>query len=151
MRSVHREAMVPYTADAMYGLVDDIERYPEFLPWCREAVVLERWDREVEARLTLSRGGVTRSFTTRNRMEPGRLIDITLVDGPFRHLEGEWRFEPLREDASRVSLDMHFDFSNHLISAVVGPVFHQIANSLVDAFTRRARQIHGPGQASPGG
>lgn len=143
MRKVHREALVPYSAREMYDLVNDIESYPDFLPWCREARVLEHWDNELHARLTLSKGGVRRSFTTRNRMEPGRLIDITLVDGPFRHLDGEWHFEPLRDDASRVSLDMHFDFSGPLIAAMVGPVFHQIANSLVDAFTRRARDVHG--------
>ena len=142
MRSVQREALVPYSAEAMYQLVNDIERYPEFLPWCREARLLESTDSALTARLTLVKGGLRRSFTTRNRMEAGRLIDIQLVDGPFRHLEGEWRFEPLRDNASKVKLDMRFEVAG-LLDAVLGPVFHQIANSLVDAFVRRAREIHG--------
>ncbi|MCP1727005.1 ribosome-associated toxin RatA of RatAB toxin-antitoxin module [Natronospira proteinivora] len=142
MRSVQREALVPYSAEAMYDLVNDIERYPDFLPWCREARVLESADTELTASLTLIKGGLRRSFTTRNRMEPGRLIDIQLVDGPFRHLEGEWRFEPLRDDASKVKLDMRFEVAG-LLDAVLGPVFHQIANSLVDAFVRRAQDRHG--------
>jgi len=142
MRSVQREALVPYSAEAMYQLVNDIERYPEFLPWCREARLLDSTESELTARLTLVKGGLRRSFTTRNRMEAGRLIDIQLVDGPFRHLEGEWRFEPLRDNASKVKLDMRFEVAG-LLDAVLGPVFHQIANSLVDAFVRRAREIHG--------
>jgi ribosome-associated toxin RatA of RatAB toxin-antitoxin module len=143
MRTVHREAIVPHAAETMYDLVNDIEAYPRFLPWCPESEVLERGEHEVKARLTLSRGGLRRSFTTLNRMEPGRLIDITLIDGPFRHLEGEWHFHPLRQDASRVSLDMSFDFSSRVIDAMLGPVFHQVANSLVDAFVRRARELYG--------
>lgn len=143
MRSVEREALVPYSAEAMYDLVNDIEAYPGFLPWCREARIQSRSEQEVIASLTLSKGGIRRSFTTRNRLEPGRLIDIQLVDGPFRHLEGEWRFEPLREDASKVRLDMRFEVASGVLDTVLGPIFHQIANSLVDAFVRRAQVIHG--------
>jgi ribosome-associated toxin RatA of RatAB toxin-antitoxin module len=128
----------------MYALVNDIESYPRFLPWCREATVLSRaGDEELTARVSLAKGGIRKSFTTRNRMEPGRLIDIQLVDGPFRHLEGEWRFEPLRDDASKVKLNMRFEISHGVLDAVFGPVFHQIANSLVDAFVRRAKEVHG--------
>jgi len=143
MRNVEREALVPYSAAAMYGLVNDIERYPEFLPWCREAKLLSSTEHELMASLTLVKGGIRRSFTTRNTMQPGRMIDIQLVDGPFRHLEGEWHFEPLRDDASKVRLDMRFEVASGVLDAVLGPVFHQIANSLVDAFVRRAREVHG--------
>ncbi|MEA5446900.1 type II toxin-antitoxin system RatA family toxin [Gammaproteobacteria bacterium AB-CW1] len=145
MRKVQREALVPFSAQAMFELVNDIESYPQFLPWCRDAKVLSREEHELTASLTLAKGGIHRSFTTRNSMEPGQLIDIRLVDGPFRHLEGEWRFEALREDASKVKLDMSFEVSSGVLSAVLGPVFHQIANSLVDAFVRRAHQVHGRG------
>ncbi|MDQ2069108.1 type II toxin-antitoxin system RatA family toxin [Natronospira bacteriovora] len=145
MRTVKREALVPFSAQAMYDLVNDIESYPRFLPWCREARVLSREETEVTASLTLAKGGLRKSFTTRNTMEPGRLIDIQLVDGPFRHLEGEWRFEPLREDASKVKLDMRFDISHSVLDAVLGPIFYQISNSLVDAFVRRANDVHGSG------
>jgi len=143
VRTVEREALVPYSAEAMYELVNDIESYPGFLPWCRDARVLSRSENELTASLSLAKGGIRKSFTTRNRMEPGRLIDIQLVDGPFRHLEGEWRFEPLREDASKVKLDMRFEISHGMLDAVFGPIFHQIGNSLVDAFVRRANDIHG--------
>lgn len=143
MRSVEREALVPYSAEAMYELVNDVESYPRFLPWCRSAEIRSQGENEVTASLTLAKGGIRRSFTTRNRLEPGRLIDIQLVDGPFRHLEGEWRFHPLRDDASKVTLDMRFEVASGVFDAVLGPIFHQIANSLVDAFVQRARDIHG--------
>ncbi len=143
MAIVSRSAIVPYTSAQMYQLVDNIERYPEFLPWCRSSEVLQRDDDEVRATLELARGGIQKSFTTLNRLQKNKMIEIRLVDGPFRHLEGFWRFEPLQDKACKVLLDMEFEFANKLLSIAIGPVFHQIANSLVDAFCERAQQVYG--------
>lgn len=142
MRRVNRSAIVPYTADAMFALVNDIASYPRFLPWCRNAKVLESSPRQVTASLELSRGGVHKWFTTLNHLEPGRRIDMTLLDGPFKHLEGHWLFEPMGDAGCKASLSMAFEFSNPLLDMMFGPVFHQICNSLLDAFAQRAHDLH---------
>ncbi|MFP4080971.1 MAG: type II toxin-antitoxin system RatA family toxin, partial [Ectothiorhodospira sp.] len=98
---------------------------------------------EVTARVELAKGAVRKSFTTRNRLQRHKMIEMRLVDGPFRQLEGFWRFDPLEDGRTQVGLDLDFEFSSRLVSTVVGPVFHQIANSLVDAFSKRAREVYG--------
>lgn len=143
MRRVNKSALVPYPARQMYDLVNDVERYPEFLPWCRGAQVLSQSDSEMRARLDLARGGLHKTFTTRNVLEPGQSITMTLENGPFRHLEGRWRFADLGTDGSKVSLDMEFEFAGALLDLMAGPVFHEISNSLVDAFIKRAASLHG--------
>ncbi|HEX6550498.1 MAG TPA: type II toxin-antitoxin system RatA family toxin [Gammaproteobacteria bacterium] len=143
MRRVNKSALVPYPARQMYDLVNDVERYPEFLPWCRGAQVLSQSDSEMRARLDLARGGLHKTFTTRNVLEPGQSITMTLENGPFRHLEGRWSFADLGPDGSKVSLDMEFEFAGALLDLMAGPVFHEISNSLVDAFIKRAASLHG--------
>ncbi len=127
----------------MYALVSDIEAYPEFLPWCRSTQVLSRSEDEVRAVIEMVKGRVHKSFSTINRMQHHKMIDIRLLEGPFRRLEGYWRFDPLRADASKVSLDMEFEFASPLLRMAVEPVFKQIANSLVDAFCKRAVDLYG--------
>lgn len=143
MRTVHRNALVPYPASEMYALVNDVERYPEFLPWCRRATILSQTEAEMRATLDLARGGFHRSFTTLNRLVPGRSITITLEHGPFRRLEGRWHFTDLDHEGSKVTLDMEFEFTSGLVDMMAGPIFHEICNSLVDAFIRRAAALHG--------
>lgn len=144
MATVSRSALVPYPPQRMFELVNDVRRYPEFLPWCAATEILEDKPDEMLARLDLAFGGLKKSFTTRNRLQPGKMIEIRLVDGPFHHLEGFWRFNPLGGgDACKIMLDMEFDFSTPLVKFAFGPVFTQIANSLVDAFTKRARELYG--------
>lgn len=138
---VERAAVVPYSARAMFNLVNDVERYPEFLPYCRSATVLEHVDDRMLARIELAKGALHKSFTTRNRLLPDRSIRLELVEGPFRSLQGLWTFEDLTEFEARVALDLEFEFANRLIALAVGPVFHHLANSLVDAFVQRARQL----------
>lgn len=142
MTTIHRHALTPFSADQMFALVDDIEAYPAFLQWCRSADVISRDIDVVTARLELAKGSVHKTFTTQNRLMPGKMIEMKLVEGPFRHLEGFWKFEALREDACKISLDLEFDFSSKMLSMVVGPVFSQVANTLVDAFCRRAELIY---------
>jgi len=143
MAMVKRSALVPYRADFMYGLVDDIESYPRFLPWCRSATVDRINEDEVRATIQISKGALQKSFTTINRLQKNKMMEIRLVEGPFKRLEGFWQFDALSESACKVSLHLNFEFAGPVISRVVGPVFHQIANSLVDAFCKRARDLHG--------
>lgn len=143
MTTVSRSALVHYTPQQMYALVDDIEHYADFLPWCRQTEILSRDANEVKASIELARGGVRKTFATHNRMQPGKMIEIRLIEGPFSHLHGFWRFDPLGDAACKVSLDMEFDFSNRLLGLAIGPVFTQIVNTLVDAFVKRAREVYG--------
>jgi ribosome-associated toxin RatA of RatAB toxin-antitoxin module len=141
--TVKKSALILYSAAEMYALVSDIESYPEFLPWCRSTQVLSRSEDEVRAVIEMVKGRVHKSFSTINRMQHHKMIDIRLLEGPFRRLEGYWRFDPLRVDASKVSLDMEFEFASPLLRMAVEPVFKQIANSLVDAFCKRAVDLYG--------
>ena len=138
MRTVNKSALVPYPAESMYALVNDVAHYPEFLPWCRSARILSQGDTEMRASLEFARGGFHKTFTTRNSMQPGQNIVITLEDGPFRQLQGHWHFENLGATGSKVSLNMEFEFAGALLDRMAGPVFHEICNSLVNAFTQRA-------------
>ena len=143
MTTINKSALVPYTAAEMFALVDDIEAYPEFLPGCRRTQVHSRSADEVRATIELSKGGVEKAFTTCNRIQQNKMIEVRLIEGPFKHLNGFWRFDPLGEDGCKVALDLEFEFASRLLSAVVGPVFSQIANSLVDSFLKRAVEVYG--------
>jgi ribosome-associated toxin RatA of RatAB toxin-antitoxin module len=144
VESVDRSALVPYTPREMFELVIDIDSYPRFLPWCHGARILSRDIDEVRARIEFAVGGMTRSFTTRNRHQINKMIEMHLVDGPFSRLNGFWRFDPLGEEGSKIALFLEYDFSNRVLGMVVGPIFGQIANTLVDAFQQRAVEIYGP-------
>ncbi len=143
MTAVSKSALVPYTAAEMFALVDDIDVYADFLPWCRSATVHERRNDEVRATIEVAKGAVQKSFTTVNRLQRDKMIEMRLVEGPFRHLQGYWRFEALGDQACKVMLDLDFEFSNKLMGMVFGSVFHQIANTMVDVFCKRAVDIYG--------
>lgn len=129
----------------MFDLVNDVDRYPEFLPWCRSAAVLSEGDDWRRARIEMAKGPLHRSFTTRNELEPGRRIRIRLEDGPFRKLSGDWHFDPLPGGGCRIGLDLEFEFAGTLLQRAFGPIFNQIASTLVDSFCRRARSLYGSG------
>ncbi len=143
MTTITKSALVPYTPAEMFALVSDIPAYPDFLPWCRSATVLSRTGDEVRATLELAKGGVEKSFTTLNRHQNNKMIEMRLLEGPFKTLEGFWRFDPLGEHGCKVSLDMEFEFSSRVLGMVVGPVFSQVANTLVDSFQQRAVSVYG--------
>ena len=143
MELIDRSALLPYTTDEIYALVSDILTYPEFLPWCSGTEILSQEGEELSARIGFSVGGVSQSFTTRNRLQPGKEIAMQLVDGPFSQLEGRWRFEPLGDAGCKISLLREYDFSSKMVGLVVGPVFNKIANTLVDAFQKRAVEVYG--------
>lgn len=123
--------------------MDDIESYQAFLPWCSSSHVQSRTEEEVRGVLELTHSGMHKSFTTLNRLQKGKMIEIRLVEGPFRQLEGFWRFEPLAENACKVRLDMNFEFTNKLVALAFGPVFNHVTNTLVDAFCQRAVAVYG--------
>ncbi len=143
MPTVSRSALVLYSAAEMYALVDDIDSYQQFLPWCRSSTVLSRDADEVHGRLTLARGGLERAFTTCNRMQRNKMIEMRLVEGPFHHLEGFWKFDALSEEACKVSLVLEFEFSSRLLGLTFGSLFTQISNTLVDSFCKRASDVYG--------
>ncbi len=143
MRYVKRSALVPYSAREMFVLVDDVESYPEFLPWCKSSEILERTDQVVQATLELQKGAMSNKFTTRNARNEFGSIDITLVGGPFRHLDGGWVFADLGEQGSKVALNLDFEFESMLVDMMFGTFFEETCNSMVDSFTKRAAQIFG--------
>jgi ribosome-associated toxin RatA of RatAB toxin-antitoxin module len=143
MREIRRSALVPYSAPQMYELVADVERYPEFLPWCTAARVLERCDSTVVASLSLAKGRARASFTTRNTLVRGRCLEMQLVEGPFSSLEGRWDFTDIGLAGSRVELAVRFAAAATLAGILLGPAFEGICSQLVDAFGRRARQVYG--------
>jgi ribosome-associated toxin RatA of RatAB toxin-antitoxin module len=143
MREVKRSALVPYTAEQMFALVEDVERYAQFLPWVASAQVLERGPREVVARLEMQRAGLREVVTTRNALTPPREITLTLVAGPFKTLEGRWTFEPIGADrGTRVDLSIRFEFANPMLNLLLSRSFEKNCNDLVDAFVARARAVY---------
>ena len=152
MREVRRSALVPYSPGQMYALVNDVRRYPEFLPWCPATRVIEETAESITATVDMQRAGVRISLTTRNTMRPGELIDMTLVDGPLGGFSGGWRFVPIRAPGAgeepgalrgcRVELAISFEFRSAALGLVLGPLFESTWNSLVDAFVRRAREVY---------
>ncbi len=142
MTIVKKSRTVPYTCEQMYSLVNDIERYGEFLPYFDHSVVHHRDEDEVQATLVVIAAGVKKSFTTRNRLQPNKMIEIRLIDGPFSHLEGFWRFDATAQGCL-ISFDLEFDFAGKMLSMLLGPVFEQISDKMVDAFCERAQSLYG--------
>lgn len=143
MRQVNRSALVPYRAGEMFRLVDDVDSYSEFLPWCNYSEVLSRNENVVEATLELHKGALSQTFTTRNALRNGEAIGLELLGGPFRHLSGGWTFQTLSDEGSKVSLALEFEFESRMVDMMFGAFFEETCNSLVDAFSRRAADIYG--------
>lgn len=142
MSQVVQSVLVMHPAQRMFDLVDAVETYPEFLPWCGGIAVKERTPAVTEARIDINFHGVKAHFHTRNAKSPGHMV-IALVDGPFKRFEGEWLFTPLGDAASKVELRLHWEFSSKLLEKVIGPVFNRIAGTFVQSFERRADQLYG--------
>ena len=137
MPEISRSELVPFAPEQMFALVENVEAYPEFLPWCRAAKVLRRTEQGVIATLSVAKGKIQHSFTTENRNRRDREIEMRLVEGPFRSLHGFWRFEPV-ESGCRIAFNIQFEFANRLIAAGLSPVFKLITGTMVDAFRERA-------------
>ncbi len=144
MRQVTKTVLVPYATTEMFDLVDRVELYPAFLPWCGGAKVLAERPDGKTARIDIDYHGVHAHFTTDNLNARPSSIVVTLKDGPFRRLHGEWRFLPLRDDACKVEFDLAYEFATALLDRAIGPVFSHIATTFIDAFVRRAEGVYGP-------
>ncbi|MBK9245864.1 MAG: type II toxin-antitoxin system RatA family toxin [Burkholderiales bacterium] len=142
MHRVERSVLVPYTAGQMFELVAAVNEYPRFLPWCAGTHVRPRRDGLLEATIEIHYRGVRSRFTTCNDHRAPESIHMALVEGPFRRLAGQWDFRPLRDDACKVHLSLHYDFAPGLLGRAIAPVFESIAGSLVDSFTRRAEALY---------
>jgi ribosome-associated toxin RatA of RatAB toxin-antitoxin module len=142
MQCVRKSVLVPYAAAQMFELVDRVELYPQFLPWCGGTRVLAQADDRKTARIDIDYHGVRAHFTTDNAMIPPDSIVVTLKDGPFRHLHGEWRFRALGEHGCKVEFDLAYEFATNLLDRVIGPVFSHIANTFIDAFVKRAEIVY---------
>jgi ribosome-associated toxin RatA of RatAB toxin-antitoxin module len=142
MKRIARSAIVEHSAAEMYALVEDIESYPGFLPWCSGAAVHERRPGSTRATLTVGVRGLSHAFTTRNENRPGEAIDMHLVEGPFRRFEGHWRFVPLAARACRIEFSLRYEFSSRSLGRVLAPLFDGIADSMVEAFVRRAAEVY---------
>jgi ribosome-associated toxin RatA of RatAB toxin-antitoxin module len=143
MPQVVKSVLVPYTADQMFGLVDDVSRYPEFLPWCSDTEVALQDAGITRATLHINYRGIKQRFTTENTKEPPRAMTMRLVDGPFRSLDGAWRFNDLDGRGCKIEFNLSYEFSNRLLGSLVGPVFAYIADTLVEAFVKRAGTLYG--------
>ena len=145
MRQVDRSALVPFSPEQMFALVEDIERYPEFVPWVASAKLVERTATEVIGRLEMHRSGMRETFTTRNVLQPPHQMDLSLVDGPFKTLEGRWKFEPIADRGTRIGLSIRFEFANPMLSLLLSNSFEKSCGQLVDAFVARARSVYAGG------
>jgi ribosome-associated toxin RatA of RatAB toxin-antitoxin module len=142
MKRISRSAIVDHSAQELYALVEDIESYPRFLPWCL-ATEVARDSAATRATLTVGMGGLRQSFTTQNENRPGESIDMRLMEGPFREFGAAWRFRPLSTRACKIEFSLEYEFSSRALAKLLEPLFERIANTMVDAFTRRAAEVYG--------
>ena len=146
MKTVQKSVLIWYTAQEMFDLVVDVDRYDEFLPWCDQAKALERDEQGMTAEIGIAFAGIHQTFVTRNTHVPGSEVHLKLVSGPFSTLDGHWKFTPVGETgerACRIDLELQYGFKNAALAALVGPVFDKIASTMVDAFVKRAEHVYG--------
>jgi ribosome-associated toxin RatA of RatAB toxin-antitoxin module len=143
MAVVHKSVFLGYSAEQMFALVDRVEDYPKFLPWCGGVTVKQREENKLIATLSINYHGVKQTFTTENTNTPPTLMKMNLLEGPFKHLDGTWHFKALRPDACKIEFDLHYEFSSKVLEQIIGPVFNMIANSFVDSFCKRAETVYG--------
>jgi ribosome-associated toxin RatA of RatAB toxin-antitoxin module len=139
---IDKTALVMHSAERMFELVNDVARYPEFLPWCARTEIHDQSDKHIIASMDIAKGGIRHRLTTQNQLQSPEIINITLVDGPFRNLSGRWHFKPLDAGACKVILTLEFEFSGSLSRMTFGQVFSHAATTMVDAFCRRADQLY---------
>ncbi|HUO44543.1 MAG TPA: type II toxin-antitoxin system RatA family toxin [Burkholderiales bacterium] len=143
MTEVKKTVLVAYPASRMFALVDTVEQYPEFLPWCGGTRLIHRDSQITRATIEINYHGVRHSFTTENTKREPELMEIRLVEGPFRRLDGTWRFHDLDGRGCKVEFYLHYEFSSHALELLLGPIFNHIADTFIDAFVKRARQVYG--------
>lgn len=142
MKKISRTALLPYSAQQVFDLVNDVASYPQFLPWCGGSEVVSESNSEMVAKVTIAKAGIKQTFETRNHLVPGQRIQMNLVDGPFKSLRGVWEFKVLDVDACKIQFEVEFEVKSGLLSAAIGPIFEHIANTMVDSFCERAKQVY---------
>jgi ribosome-associated toxin RatA of RatAB toxin-antitoxin module len=143
MKRIARSAIVEHSAAELYALVEDIAAYPDFLPWCLDTTVHERSATQTRATLVAGVKSLRQAFTTLNHNTPGEAIDMALVEGPFRHFSAAWRFKALSAQAARIEFALEYEFASRTLGRLLEPLFDRIADTMVDAFARRADELHG--------
>ncbi|HTH95588.1 MAG TPA: type II toxin-antitoxin system RatA family toxin [Rhodocyclaceae bacterium] len=143
MAVVEKSVLIERTPAQMFNLVDRVEEYPQFLPWCGGVDLHERSDTTTVATLHINYHGLKAHFSTANAKESPTRMDMSLRDGPFKQMDGQWRFIPLGETACKIGFRLHYEFSNRLLETALGPVFNHIANTFVESFVKRAESIYG--------
>ncbi len=143
MSIISRSIVVSYQPEQMFSLVDDIDSYSDFLPWCEKSTVSYRDADQVKASLVISAAGLSKSFSTHNLLQKHKMIEIRLITGPFKHLEGFWRFDEVAQGQCKVAFDLEYEFKNSWLSFAFGPIFQQISSNLVNAFRDRAIDVYG--------
>ena len=141
MKTIKKSQMVPFSAKQMYQLVDNINQYHAFLPWCVKSEEHERDDESVTATLTISAQGMEKSFTTKNTLTPYSRIDLNLVDGPFSRLDGYWQFYDT-DEGCKIDFELNFDIANKMLAMFIGPLFEKVASSMLEAFCQQAKQSY---------
>lgn len=143
MHSIERSVLVPFSDAQMFDLVAGVDKYAEFMPWCGGSEIHEQDENGMRASVTIALAGIRQTFTTRNHHEYPRLIELSLVDGPFSALQGRWEFTRLTDQACKVQFSLSYEFSSRTLEKLVGPVFNRIASSFIDSFTKRAEACYG--------
>ncbi len=142
MNRISRSALVHFSAEQMFELVDDIDSYQSFVPFCKDSKILSRSENEVTAKLLVAKSGIAKSFTTCNRLDKPNTIVLSLVDGPFSSLNGRWTFTELSDDACKIELNLEFKFSNKLATLAFAKIFNLLVESMISAFTKRAQELY---------
>jgi ribosome-associated toxin RatA of RatAB toxin-antitoxin module len=142
MHHISKSAIVPYSCNQMYRLVNQINDYPEFLNWCSSARILNQTETEISASVTINKSAFNQSFTTVNTLTPDARIDMQLKEGPFKQLQGAWIFTALSDSACKISLELEFSFASRLVDIAIAPIFTAISNAQIDAFVKRAKKIY---------
>lgn len=150
MAEVKQSVLVEFTPDQMFSLVDAVEKYPEFLPWCGGAAVVHRDSHITRATILINYRGIRQSFTTENSKRAPAEMQLRLVEGPFRALDGSWRFIDLAGRGCKIELALRYQFAGRLLDRLIGPVFHHIASTLMEAFVTRAGQVYGSNSVNSG-
>lgn len=142
MPKISKNALVPYSAEQMYNLVNDVNSYQQFLPGCRQSQVLEHSDDRMLAKMVLAKGGIEQVLLTENKLVEARSIEMSLNQGPFKQLQGGWTFSPMSDDACRIALNLDFTFSSKLVDMAFGKIFKSLTNNMVKAFSERAKEVY---------
>ena len=142
MTTVKKSRVTKYSCEQLFNLVNDVRKYREFLPYCSDSIVHSENENEIEATLVISAAGMSKSFTTRNHIQPHKIIEIRLVDGPFSHLEGFWRFDE-HANGSQISFDLEFEWAGSIFNKFLSPIFEQVTDKMVDAYCERAEKLYG--------